>query len=85
MADGEAPTVLILGETGSGKDLVARALHCGDAQASALEHDARAGARPGTTVGARTGSWPTPLGQIPHSAVSFAPRPFGSMAQRAPM
>ena len=56
MADGEAPTVLILGATGSGKELVARALHCGDAQTSALEHDARAGARPGATVGARTGA-----------------------------
>jgi two-component system, NtrC family, response regulator AtoC len=50
VADGEAPTVLILGETGSGKELVARALHFGAARRGGPFVELNCGALPAQLI-----------------------------------
>ncbi len=50
LADGEAPTVLILGETGTGKELVARALHYGAARRAGPFVELNCGALPAQLI-----------------------------------
>jgi DNA-binding NtrC family response regulator len=50
VADGEAPTVLILGETGTGKELVARALHYGAARSDGPFVELNCGALPAQLI-----------------------------------
>lgn len=50
VADGEAPTVLILGETGTGKELVARALHYGAARRAGPFVELNCGALPAQLI-----------------------------------